>query len=198
MEQKLKIIGAVIFLALAAWLGLFLYNKYNAGGIKPAPAVSPGSGQLPASATKQDEKEVKILAENFLSGYGSYQKGKFSSLKEVKKMMTKKYQEETTRFIEEKEKEQSSAEIKEYITYTSIPVQTTLVSLDPKSAKVLINFERNTFYGVSLYLNGVLTTIDQNGNKTTQSLKRETAKKQAIILMIKEDGMWKVDSIKIE
>lgn len=148
---------------------------------------------------EKDEKDVKELAENFVSGYGSYQKGTFSSLEETQKMMTKKYQEETTRFIEEKEKEQSLVSApKEYISYTSIPVKTIPVSLDSKNANVLIDFEYNTFYGVSLYLNEILTTVDQNGEKTTQPLKREMVKKQAIVLLIKEDGLWKVDSIKIE
>lgn len=194
LSKAIIIIAVILGLA---WVGFFV--KYRYLDKNPSPAASPSNTKLPSSASVNDEKDVKTLAENFLSGYGSYQKGNFSSLKEVKKMMTKKYQEETARFIEEKE--QNTAGTKEYISYTSIPAKTTIVSLDArdaKSAKVLVNFEYNTFYGVSLYLNGNLTTIDQSGSKTTQPLKRETAKKQAIILMVKEDGLWKVDSIKIE
>lgn len=188
------IIGIAVLLGLVL-LGTFISDKYF--GNNPKPGVNP-PGVLPYNPPINDEKTVRQLAENFLSGYGSYQKGTFSSLKEVQKMMTKKYQEETARFIEEKEKEQSDAGIKEYISYTSIPAETSLVSLDSGNAEILVDFEYNTFYGVSLYLNGNLTTIDQNGNKTTQPLKREMVKKQAIILMVKEDGLWKVDSIEIK
>lgn len=192
---KIIIIIAVLFGLILA--GTFISNKYS--GNNPKPSINPPDTQLPISALEKDEKEAKALAENFVSGYGSYQKGTFNSLKEAQKMMTKKYQEETTRFIEEKEKEQSLVSApKEYISYTSVPTKTTLVSLDSKNANVLIDFEYSTFYGVSLYLNEILTTVDQNGEKTTQPLKREMVKKQATVLMIKENGLWKVDSIKIK
>lgn len=199
MENRFKILFGALGIMLIAWLGLFFYNRYwknNNGTIQPA--ISPFV-QLPHNISKEEEKTLKSLAENFVSGYGSYQKGTFNSLKEAQKMMTKKYQEETTRFIEEKEKEQSlESAPKEYISYTSIPTKTTLVSLDSKNANVLIDFEYSIFYGVSLYLNEILTTVDQNGEKTAQPLKREMVKKQATVLMIKENGLWKVDSIKIK
>lgn len=195
MNTVFKVIFIVIILISLILIGKFANDKYFKDDQK---LVSISPGVLPHNPAISDEKAVEVLAENFVSSYGSYQKGTFNSLNEAKKLMTKKYQEETARFIEEKKYEQNNAPFKEYIIYVSVPEQTTIVALDERDAEVSVNFEQNIFYGAHIYLNGILTTVDQSGNKTSQILEKESIKKQATILIYKEDGLWKVDSIKIK
>jgi hypothetical protein len=197
MNSLVKIIIGVIVLIGVVILGIFMYGKYSGEG-NAIPSPTPAAGALPYSASVMEEVLIKSVAESFIGGYGSYQKGTFDSLKEVRRMMTKKYQEETTRLIEEKEKEQAAnPPLKEYISYVSVPEETTVLSTDPQGARVIVIYERNTFHGVNVYVDGVLTTLDESGKKTIQPLRREASRKNASLIMLKEDGTWKVDSVKI-
>lgn len=196
MNSILKIIIGIIILLSVFSFAFFEYNKYQSRIAAVPPSPTPSVGELPASISLEEDNQIKELAENFVSIHETYQKGDLSHLNELKKIMTEKYQEEITRYVEEKKL--SSMEIKEYISYAGIPKQIDFVYSDIGSANVLVVFEHNTFYGASVYIDGTLTAVDQAGKKSTELLKRETVNKQAELLIIKDNGLWKVDSIKIK
>lgn len=191
MEQKFKIIGAVIFLALAAWLGLFLYNKYNAGnGINPNPTIAPGFGQLPASATKQDEKEVKTLAENFVRIYKTYQLGDFSGLESLKDQMTAKLWLEKAEWIAAK-KQEIKNQPKRYITYSALLKSSKIIFSDKDTIEIEVNYIQRETKGAMLQGQVTIKYVNEFGEEKAIPPPIETSEKIRL-WFTKEGSEWKV------
>lgn len=189
------IIGAITIIGLVV-IVMFTYNKNSGGGAMPSPISS--IGQLPIYNSVQEEKKVIELAENFVSGYGTFQKGSYSYLRGLTDKMTYKYKNETINFIEEQEQKQSGNYSNiEYISYSSIPKKTNILFYNTQTVEAVVDFESNTFYGVHTYRSGTLKTLDQFGNVTSSPLKRELSQKIAVLVILKENGAWKVESIDI-
>lgn len=194
MNIFLKIIGIFLFLGVIG-LGIFIFMKSK--NTEPVSPASEPVGVLPYNSSINDEKEIKSLAENFINIQGSYQLGSFVALREAQSMMTKRYQEETTKYIENGESF-FSKKPKEYITYTSMPTDIKITYLDAKKAEITTIVDFSTVFGAYIYLDGNLVQVDRAGKKTTEPLKKEFRKKNVVLSIIRENNLWKVDKITAE
>ncbi len=195
MHNLFKIIAIIVILLGLIIAGIFISDKYS-GKDQKYPEVSP-QVFLPYNPSISDEKAVNQLVKNFISLYGNYQQDSFVSLKEAKELMTVRYREETAKFIEEREKANRDKP-KEYITFSSVPTKININYLDSDKADVSVKIDFYTVYGAYLYLDGGLAQVDRFGEKTIMPLENEFKKKQAILFILKEDNLWKVDKIIIE
>ena len=197
MDGKQKFVLILVLLLVVATAGLFIYINFFSKKVVTPPPASPTPGQLPYNPYKDDETQVKEIAENFVSLYGSYESGNFKTLRNAESLMTESYKEETEKFIAAKE-EEAKKQPKQYLMVNSTPKETNIISLDQTNATVTVDFDSSTTHGAYIYNGGVLVALDEAGKKTTAPLKQEQARKKATLTMIREKGYWKVKKINIE
>lgn len=199
MDGKQKFVLVLVVLLVVATVGLFAYIKFfsQKGVTPPPPTVSPTPVQLPFNQYKDDETQLKEVAQNFVSLYGSYEWGDFKTLRNATALMTEVYKAETEKFIATKEGELKD-QPKQYLTVNSVPREANIISLDQINATVSVGFDSYTTYGAYVYMNGVLVSVDQSGKKTKIPLKQEQKEKKATLTMFREKGYWKVKKIVIE
>lgn len=193
MEIKFKIILGALGIMLIAWLGLFFYNRYwknNNGAIPPA---SYPVGQLPYNISKEEEKTLKSLAENFVVRYKSYILGDFSGLESLKDKMTLELWSEKSAWMDA-QKQELAGKPRHYITFSAFSKNSTIVSYDSEKAQVDVEYLQREMKGATIQGEITIKYVNEFGEEKPVPAPTETLKKIRP-WFVKENNEWKVSRI---
>lgn len=188
-----KIILIIILLLL--FIGLAFFRK-NENAPKP-PENNPQADQLADSGKNKElteEEKVKMFAKNFVEIYGTYSLGDFSNLESLKDMMSDRLRQEKTEWIYS-EKQKLTNKPKVFVSLTTIAKAVKMNFFNGSRAEIEIEYEKTKARGVSIYIDNILTPVNEFGEKTTDPIPKETEMGLINMKLVKENNEWKIEEI---
>lgn len=190
MDAKFKILFGVLGIIFIAWLGLFLYNRYWKNSGEAIPPASSLSGQLPYNIPKEEEKNLKSLAENFVVRYGSYTLGDFSGLEGLKDQMTSELWRKKSQWMET-EKQKSAGQPRHYITFSAFSKKSIIVSYNNEKAEAEVEYLQTETKGAMIQGGITIKYVNEFGYEKPIPPPQEIFKKLRLKI-IKESNEWRI------
>jgi len=188
--KKIIIVVVVIFIiALSFWVGVVFFAKNN---ITTKTMDDQQEKQQINDLNKKPEitekEKTKSFAENFIEVYNTYAIGDFSNIESLK--------DNILQWIEiEKEKTKDSP--KRYIVFNTQINKSNIIYFDDSETTIEIEYEQVEIRGASIYIENILTDVDEFGEIILVQIPRKSETKKVVVKLIKKDDEWKVDNIEI-
>lgn len=210
---KFLVIAAAVFIFFSSTGVKCLKEKEAAGNIpaKTSPTITktPAANTVPANKPTATPAKVYLpieqaamdSANTFIILYTNYKWGDFSNWDPINGKLTEIYQKEITAWIEQKKKESKNQPVK-YISYSGVPQKTELMKINESKAEVKAEVEQEEVYGTlasrTSSTGPTSVWVNENGIETPyDKIQRKVSTKTFYVFLVKEGGVWKVDSITI-
>lgn len=141
-----------------------------------------------------EEEKAKSFAENFVEVYNTYMINDFSNIESLKDDMTQSLWERESQWVETR-KEKTKDNSKRYIVFNAQANKSDVIYFDNSEITIEIEYEQFEIRGTSIYIENVLTNIDEFGEITLVQIPRKSEIKKGILKLTKEDNGWKADNI---
>lgn len=191
-----KIILIIILLLLFIGLAFFRKNE-NA----PRPPEDNQQIDQPAGGGKNmeptEEEEAEAFAKNFVEIYETYSLGDFSNLELLKNKMSGRLWQEKAIWIDS-EKQKAANAPKIFVNFTAVAKAARVNSFESNKAEIEVEYEKTEMRGASIYINDILTSVNEFGEKTADPVPKKTQAGKVTLKLIKEKNEWKMDEINLE
>ena len=143
-----------------------------------------------------EEEKAKSFAKNFVEVYNTYMINDFSNIELLKDNMTQSLWERESQWIETR-KEKTKDNPKRYIVFNAQTNKADIIYFDNSEMVIEIEYEQFEIRGTSIYMENILTDVDEFGEITLVQIPIKSETKKVMLKLIKKGDEWKVDNIEI-